>query len=141
MLNSEPPGIIEKFEYNIPHQIDEIVKERQMKYQKIVKTLYTIPYLIGKQRISYQGTQKTAANSDALRNPGIFLGIVRQVQHRYLLLYEHICSTLRKVFFYMSPTNQNELIGKINLSNDFKKVKSRSISVNKVTYVYVYIYV
>ena len=118
MLNSEPPGIIEKFEYNIPHQIDETVKERQMKYQKIVQALYTIPYLIGKQRISYQGTQNTAANSDALRNPGIFLGIVRQVQHRYLLLYEHICSTLRKDFFYMSPANQNELIGKINHSND-----------------------
>ena len=40
----------------------------------------------------------------------------------------------------MSPANQNELIGKINHSNDLKKVKSRSISVNKVTYVYVYIY-
>ena len=37
-----------------------------MKYQKIVQALDRILYLIGKQRISYQGTQKTAANSDAL---------------------------------------------------------------------------
>ena len=32
------PGIIEKFEYNvISHQIDETVKEGQMKHQKISK--------------------------------------------------------------------------------------------------------
>ena len=61
------PEIIEKFEYNIiPHQIDKAVKERQMKYRKIVQALDMILYLIGKERISYQGTQKTAANSDAL---------------------------------------------------------------------------
>ena len=60
-------GIIEKFEYNnIPHQIDETVKERQTKYQKIVQALVRILYLIGKPGISYPGTQKTAANSDAL---------------------------------------------------------------------------
>ena len=41
----------------------------------------------------------------------------------------------------MSPTDQSELIGKINHSNDLKKVKRRSIFVDKVTYVYVYIYV
>ena len=41
----------------------------------------------------------------------------------------------------MSPPNQNELIGKIKHSNDLKKVKRRSISVGKVTYVYVYIYI
>ena len=38
----------------------------------------------------------------------------------------------------MSPANQNELIGKINHSNDLKKVKCRSVSVDKVSYVYVY---
>ena len=44
------PGIIEKFKYNvIPHQIDETVKERQMKHQKIVQALDSILYLIGKQ--------------------------------------------------------------------------------------------
>ena len=96
--------------------------------------------MIGKQRISYQGTQKTAASSDALWSPRNFLAIVRQVKHRYLLLYEQIRSTLRKDFFYVRPTNQNELIGKINHSNDLKKVKRRSVSVDKVTYVYVYIY-
>ena len=40
----------------------------------------------------------------------------------------------------MSPTNQNELVGKTNHSNDLGKVKRRSISVDKVTYVYVYMY-
>ena len=61
------PGIIEKFEYNmIPHQIDKTVKERQMKYQKIVQALDRILYMNRNQRISYQGTQKTAASSDAL---------------------------------------------------------------------------
>ena len=105
------------FEYNIiPHQIDETVKEQQIKYQKIFQALDRILYLIVKQGISYQGTQKTAANSD-------------------LLLSEHIRSTLRKDFFYMNQTNQNELIGKINHSNDLKKVKGRSISVDKITYV------
>ena len=37
-----------------------------MKYQKIVQALDRILYLIGKQEISYQGTQKTAPNSDTL---------------------------------------------------------------------------
>ena len=37
-----------------------------MKYQKIVQALDRILYLIAKQGIFYQGTQKTAANSDAL---------------------------------------------------------------------------
>ena len=37
-----------------------------MKYQKIVQALDRILYLIGKKSISYQGTQKTVANSDAL---------------------------------------------------------------------------
>ena len=37
----------------------------------------------------------------------------------------------------MSPANQNELIGKINHSNYLKKVKRRSISVDKVAYVYI----
>ena len=41
----------------------------------------------------------------------------------------------------MSPTIQNELIGKINQLNDLKEVKRCSFSVDKVTYVYVYIYV
>ena len=41
-------------------------KERKMKYPQIVKVLDKIPYLIGKQGISYQGTQKIAANSDTL---------------------------------------------------------------------------
>ena len=111
-----------------------------MKYQKIVQALDRVLYLIGKQRISYQGTQKAAANSNALLNPGNFLGIVWQVKHRYRLLYEHIRSTLRNGFFCMCPTNQNELIGKINHSNYLKKLKRRSTSVDKVTYVYVYIY-
>ena len=53
------PGIIEKFEYNIiPHQIDKTVKERQMKYQKIVQALDRILYLIGKKRISIKGYRK-----------------------------------------------------------------------------------
>ena len=76
--------------------------------------------MIVKQGISYQGTQKTAANSD-------------------LLLSEHIRSTLRKDFFYMNQTNQNELIEK--KVKNLKKVKGRSISLDKITYVYVYIYV
>ena len=59
MLHSAP-GIIEKFKYNIiPHQIDETIKERQIKYQKIVQALDRILYLIGKQRISYQETQNS----------------------------------------------------------------------------------
>ena len=50
----------------IPHHIDETVQERQMKYQKIVQALDMIFYLIGKQRISYQETQKAATNSGTL---------------------------------------------------------------------------
>ena len=61
-----------------------------MKYPQIVKVLDKIPYLIGKQGISYQGTQKIAANSDTFWDPGNFLAINRQVTHCNLLLYEHI---------------------------------------------------
>ena len=55
-----------------------------------------IIFLIGKQGISYQRTQETAANIETLKNPRNFLAIVLQVKHRYLLLYEHNRSTLRK---------------------------------------------
>ena len=44
----------------------------------------------------------------------------------------------------MSPINQNELIGivaKYTIQIWLKKIKSRSISVDKVSYVYVYVYV
>ena len=37
-----------------------------MKYPKIVEVLDRIFYLIGKQRISYRGTQEIAENSDAM---------------------------------------------------------------------------
>ena len=60
-----------------------------------------MPYLIGKQGISYQDTQQTTANSGILWNPRNFLTIVRQVALHYLLL----------IFFFMSTTSQNELIG------------------------------
>ena len=60
---------------------------------------------------SYQETQKAAASSDTLWNPGSFLAIVRQVKHLCLLLDDHIHSTLRKGFFYISPISQNEMIG------------------------------
>ena len=89
----------------------KLKKERQIKYQKITQALDRIFYFIRKQGISYQETQKLAANSDTLWNPGNFLAIVWQVKHLYLLLYEHISSTLRRQSFYMSPTSQNELIG------------------------------
>ena len=69
-----------------------------------------MPYLIGKQGISYQGTQETASNGDTLWNSGIFLAIARQVTHCYLLLYEHIHSPLQKDISYMSPASQNKLI-------------------------------
>ena len=60
------PGIIEKSEepHNItPRQIDETLQERQIKYPKIVQDLDSILYF---QRISYRGTQETAASSDTL---------------------------------------------------------------------------
>ena len=60
-----------------------------MKYRKIVEALDRTLYLTGKQGISYQGTQQTAANSDTLWNSGDFLAIVRQVTYCYLLLYQH----------------------------------------------------
>ena len=46
-----------------------------MKYQKIVQALDMIFYLIGKQRISYQETQKAATNSGTLWKPGNFPAI------------------------------------------------------------------
>ena len=63
------PGTMDKFEepHNIiPHQIDETLKERQIKYPRIVEALDRIFYLIEKQGISYRGTQETAANRDTL---------------------------------------------------------------------------
>ena len=40
-----------------------------MKYPKIVQVLDKMLYWVGMQGISYQEMQKTAANSDTLRNP------------------------------------------------------------------------
>ena len=128
----------------IPHQIDKTVKEGQMKHQNIVQALDRILYLTGKQGISYQGAQKTAANSDNLWNTGKFLAIVRQDKHCYLLLYKCIRSTLLKDFFEISTPSQNELTGivtKYTLQIWLKKIKCRSISVDEVTNVYVYVYI
>ena len=55
-----------------------------MKYQKIIQALDRFLYVIGKQGISYQETQKPAVNSAILWNPGNFLAIVWQVKHLYL---------------------------------------------------------
>ena len=41
-----------------PLQIDQTLQEQQMKNLKIVKALDRILYLIGRQGISYRGTQK-----------------------------------------------------------------------------------
>ena len=67
-----------------------------MKYSKIVEALDRIFYLSGKQRISYRGTQQTAANSDTLRIPRNFLAIVPEVTHCYLLLYKYFFFTITK---------------------------------------------
>ena len=116
-----------------------------MKYQKIVQASDRILYLIGKQGISYQETQKTAANIDTLWNPENFLAIVWQLKHRYLLLYEHINSGLGKDLFCMSPIlGQNELIGiaaKYTIQICLKKVKCHFISLDEVTNAYVYVYI
>ena len=72
----------------------------------------------------------------------ISLAIAQQVKHRYLLLYKHIPSTLRKDFFYMSPTSQNELIrfvAKYIIQTWVKTVKHRFISADEVTSVYVHV--
>ena len=52
MLQGSPeePIIIPKI---ISHQIDESLKEEQMKYSKSVKTLDGVFYLVGKQGILY----------------------------------------------------------------------------------------
>ena len=48
-----------------PYQIDETLKERQMKYSKIVEGLDRILYFIGNQGISYRRTQETQTQKDA----------------------------------------------------------------------------
>ena len=111
-----------------------------MKYPKIVEVLDRVLYLIGKQGMFYQGTQETAANSNTLWNIGNFLAVVRPVTQHYLLLFENIDSTLRKDFFYMSPTSQSKLISivaKYIIQIWLKDVKCRSISAKEVTSVYV----
>ena len=52
MLQGSPeePTIIPNI---ISHQIDESLKEEQMKYSKSVKTLDGVFYLVGKQGILY----------------------------------------------------------------------------------------
>ena len=90
-----------------------------MKYEKIFQALDRILLFIGKQWISYQGPQKAVANSDTWWNPGNLLAIARQAIHDYLLFYEHIRSTLRKDFIYMSPTSQNEWLA-LSQNKSFK---------------------
>ena len=67
-----------------------------MKHQNIVQALDRILYLIGKQGISCQGAQNTAADNQTLWNAGKILAIVRQVKHCYLLVYERINSRKKK---------------------------------------------
>ena len=116
-----------KFEepHNItPQQIDDTLKERQIKYQKIVQALDRILCLIGKQEISYQEAQKTAANSDTLWNPWNVLAIFRQVKHRYLWIYEHIHSTLQKptsTWVHQSKMKRFDWSQNAPLKYDFQK--------------------
>ena len=107
------PRIIEKFwkpQNKISDQNDETLQERNQ-ISKDVEALDRISYLIGKQDISYWGTQETAAISVNLWNPRNFLAIGREVGHCRLLLHQPIHSPFRKGVSYMSPTIQNELIG------------------------------
>ena len=63
------PGVIEKFEephYIIPHQVDEILKEQQMKYPKLVETLDRILCLIEKQKILPRETGQSKFHGDCL---------------------------------------------------------------------------
>ena len=89
------------------HQIDETLKERQMKYPNVVEALDRILYLIEKQGVSYRETQETTVNSDILQNPGNILATVRQITCCYLLLHKHIHSPLRRNVSFMSPTSQH----------------------------------
>ena len=86
------------------HQIDETLKERQMKYPNVVEALDRILYLI---EVSYRETQETTVNSDILQNPGNILATVIQITCCYLLLHKHIHSPLRRNVSFMSPTSQN----------------------------------
>ena len=95
--------------YNSSSNLDEPLKERQIKYPKIIEALDKVLYLIEEQRLSYQRTQVIAATSDTLPNPGNFLATVSQFTLCYLILYEHIHSPLRTNFAYMSPTSQKVL--------------------------------
>ena len=87
-----------------------------------------------------------------MRNPGNFSTITRQIKYRYLLLYEHIHSALRKDFFFMTPPSQIEMIGivakytiQILLKNTpfkyYLKKVNEVISVNEVTNAYVHVYI
>ena len=54
------------FRSSIPHQIDESLKEQQVKYLKSFKTLDRVFYLVGKQGILYRWTYVTAARKEKL---------------------------------------------------------------------------
>ena len=63
------PEVIEKSEEPhciIPHQVDEILKEQQMKYPKLVETLDRILCLIEKQKILSRGTGQRKFHGDCL---------------------------------------------------------------------------
>ena len=104
-----------------------------MKYQKTVQALNMILYLIAFFIKELRKQLQTVTPCEIQEVSQILLG---KLKYHNLLLYEHIRTTLQKYFFYMSPTNENELTGivvKYTIEILLKKVKSRSISVYKVS--------
>ena len=77
----------------IPHQTNDIFKEKQKTYPSIFEALARIIHLIGKQGTAYGVTEEKV--DDTLGNPGNFLAIVQGIID-YPLLHEHVYSPLRK---------------------------------------------
>ena len=78
--------------------------------------------------------------SPVINNPGNFLYTLTEVAHYDPVLQEHLEELFRKDVTYLSPTNQNEMIGIIGkniiqetLLDGVKKAVMHSVSADEVT--------
>ena len=148
--------IMEKFEEShniISYQIDETLKERQMKYPKISKALDWILYLIGKQRISYWGTHGTEN----------FSAVFRQITHCYIYIRSEfihwaLWRTLMRTEYFLFLHHTTSILAKlstwcfehsgniscfllVNPSHTDESWEGRNTCLRIYIYIYIYIHI
>ena len=105
----------------IPVQVDEVLKETNLVYQKIVEALARVIHLLGKQGLAMRG-HREGPKEVADKNQGNFLALVGEIAYYFPLLKKHLEDLLRKDVTYLNSKSQNELINVIGVWMIQKKI-------------------